>query len=77
MDNQLSNELQLVQQSNYPLKYGFGVDDFENLSIKMNQAFSTPMEKVNKRISKLVKNRARMLALLDRRVSKLLNRRKK
>jgi hypothetical protein len=68
MDTQLSNEMMLLQQSRSNQKYQDILNDLPN---KFNQSLAKPMNKFNKTISRLVKNRGRMLFILDKQMSKI------
>jgi len=70
MDAQLSHEFLLMQQSRCNQKYHHLMDDIHDLPVKLNKSLVKPMNKFSKGISRLVKNRGRMLFLLDRKVSK-------
>lgn len=67
MNQELNQELLLSQQNNLPSKYSQWMEEFQELPHKVMR----PMGKMNQRISKLIKNRAKMLMLLDKRVSKI------
>lgn len=67
MNQELNHELLLSQQSNLPNKYRQWMEEFGALPQRMMK----PMSKMNQRISRLVKNRGKMLLLLDKRVSKM------
>ena len=70
MDAQFNHEFLLMQQSRCNQKYADLVEEIQQIPIKLNQSYAQPMGKFGRRISKLVKNRGKMLMLLDKRVSK-------
>lgn len=67
----LSHELLLMQQSSLPTKYSQWMEEFQDIPHQWNRRMMKPMSQMNQRISKLVKNRGKMLMLLDQRVSKI------
>jgi hypothetical protein len=73
MDSQLSNELMLMQQSRCNQKYQHLMDDIQDIPVQFNQSLVKPMSKFSLRISRLVKNRGKMLFLLDQRVSRFFD----
>ena len=68
MDAQLSREMMLLQQSRCNQKYEDNINDAQEF---INKSLAKPMDKFNKTISRLVKNRGRMLFILDKRISKI------
>jgi hypothetical protein len=70
MDTQLSHEMMLLQQSRCNQKYQEIMNDLPGA---LNKSLAKPMNKFNKTISRLVKNRGRMLLMLDRYLLKRLN----
>ncbi len=72
MNEQLNLEFLLIQQSRCALKYQALSDDFQKIPEKVNKSINMPMKKFNKSISSLVKNRGKMLLLLDKSVRRLL-----
>lgn len=72
MSQELNNELLLCQQSSLPQKYTAWMEEFQEIPNQINHSLFKPMNKMSKMISRLVKNRGRMLMLLDRRVSRLI-----
>lgn len=62
MDAQLSHEMMLLQQSRCNQKYHEIINDVPEV---LNKSLVKPMNKFNKTISRLVKNRGRMLLMLD------------
>jgi len=66
MNDQLINELILTQQCTLPSKYRTWMEEFQEIP----QRVMKPMSKMNRKISRLVRGRAKMLMLLDVRVSK-------
>jgi hypothetical protein len=72
MSQELNNELLLSQQSSLPQKYIAWMEEFQEIPHQINHSFFKPMNKMSKTISRLVKNRGRMLMLLDCRVSRLI-----
>jgi len=70
MDAHLSHEMMLLQQSRCNQKYQEIMNDVPEA---LNKSFAKPMNKFNKTISRLVKNRGRMLLMLDRCLLKRLN----
>jgi hypothetical protein len=71
MDAQLNHEFMLMQQSRCNQKYQHLINDIQDLPEKLNQSIVNPMNKFSRGISRLVKNRGKMLFLLDKRVSKV------
>nr|MBC7611751.1 hypothetical protein [Pseudopedobacter sp.] len=72
MSQELNNELLLSQQSSLPQKYSAWMEEFQEIPQQINHSLFKPMNKMSKTISRLVKNRGRMLMLLDCRVSRLI-----
>lgn len=72
MSDLLSNELLLMQQSRCSMKYLDIKEDLQELPSRLNRNICQPMDKYSRRISALVKNRGRMLYILDKRVSRFL-----
>ena len=70
MDAQLSHEMMLLQQSRCNKKYQEMITEMPE---KVNQSLVKPMNKFSRTISRLVKNRGRMLFILDKQMSKIFN----
>ena len=71
MDAQLNFEFLLMQQSRCNQKYQHLITDIQDMPEKLNQSIAKPMHKFSRDISRLVKNRGKMLFLLDKRMSKI------
>ena len=74
MDAQLSHEMMLLQQSRCNQKYQ---ENFNDAQESINKSLVKPMDKFNKTISRLVKNRGRMLFILDKRISRIFSKKSK
>ena len=74
MNAQLSHEMMLLQQSRCNQKYQ---ENFNDAQESINKSLVKPMDKFNKTISKLVKNRGRMLFILDKRISRIFSKKSK
>ena len=74
MDAQLSHEMMLLQQSRCNQKYQ---ENFNDAQVSINKSLVKPMDKFNKTISRLVKNRGRMLFILDKRISRIFSKKSK
>ena len=72
MSQELNNELLLCQQSSLPKKYTAWMEEFQEIPEQINRSFFKPMNKMSKTISRLVKNRGRMLMLLDNKFGRLI-----
>lgn len=70
MDTQLNHEFLLMQQSRCNHKYQHLISDIQDLPEKLNQSIAKPVNKFSQGISRLVKNRGKMLFLLDQKVSR-------
>ena len=74
MNAQLSHEMMLLQQSRCNQKYQ---ENFNDAQESINKSLVKPMDKFNKTISRLVKNRGRMLFILDKRISRIFSKKSK
>ena len=74
MNAQLSHEMMLLQQSRCNQKYQ---ENFNDAQESINKSLAKPMDKFNKTISRLVKNRGRMLFILDKRISRIFSKKSK
>ena len=74
MNAQLSHEMMLLQQSRCNQKYQ---ENFNDAQESINKSLVKPMDKFNKTISRLVKNRGKMLFILDKRISRIFSKKSK
>ena len=74
MNQELNNELLLVQQHSLPQKYTAWMEEFNDMSTQLNQSLTKPLSKMSKTVSRLVKNRGKMLMILDQRIEKISDR---
>ena len=74
MNAQLSHEMMLLQQSRCNQKYQ---ENFNDAQECINKSLVKPMDKFNKTISRLVKNRGKMLFILDKRISRIFSKKSK
>ncbi len=77
MNQELNNELMLIQQRSLPQEYSTWMEEFNEIPRQLNHSFIKPMNKMSKTISRLVKNRGRMLLMLDQRIARISKKYKK